>query len=259
MVDLSSFLKNADEFLQFQRLEEKANISINDYNIMDTNFLDPFWQDMALSIKNREPSLAVSFFGAYDDAERKIAVYSPDFMQLTEEDFISVVGFKNQFNDIKHSDCLGRILSLGINRDHIGDIIVGDEIFFVIKKSIENFLISEFRDIRRHSIELKKYELSYFRDFMDKMEENKIFKEKIILIPSLRADAILSKLFNISRQKAQEKISKGELKINHRVEERASTEIKLPALISLRGYGRVQIEEEIGLTQKGKIRIRIRK
>lgn len=250
MVDDLSFLLNDDEKLQYTRIEEKARNAFRNHSKEAVYFLNPFWQEMAVSISKRFDDIEAYFFDGINNAESKFLVFAPWYTEPLEEDYISIISFKNPYSDIKHSDVLGKILSLGIERKVIGDIIVSDNVYIVVSKSIESFILSEFRDIRKHEIEP-----FVVKDIIEFPKNN--YAEKIIVVPSMRLDAITSKIYNISRTDAQNKISKGLLKLNYRVFDKYSYEIKEECMISLRGYGRARINEIVGTTQKGNLKIRM--
>lgn len=73
----------------------------------------------------------------------------------------------------------------------------------------------------------------------------------------MRLDAIVSKVYNISRSQAQGKIENGLLKLNYRVVDKPATELKEDSLISLRSFGRVKVKEVVGQTQKGNLRLKV--
>lgn len=254
MVEDLSFL-NKDEVGDYKKLEDKVLIANRRNTYEETDFLDPFWQKMLKSIVNSYPEMSVSFFGAYNDAERKICVvYNSYLSEPVEEDYITVLAFDYNTDDIKHKDVLGKILSLGIERYTIGDIYFNKNTCFIaVKKSVEAFLMTEFRDIRRHSVEL------YSPVNFDVKNVKPDLKEETIISASLRADLIVSKIYNIKRNVASNMIDKGLFKHDYRVFLRSDKPINIPSLISLRGYGRVHVDEIDGKTGKDNLRIKIRR
>lgn len=250
MVDELSFLYNDDEKIKYSRIEEKALIALNNFRAEPVDFLDPFWQEMSVSIAQKYDDLKAIFFGGMDNAENKYLVFCPWYMDLEAKDFISIICFDNPYDDIKHSDVLGKLLSLGIDRRTLGDIFVGEKVYIVVSKSVESFLLTEFRDIRRHGI------IPYTVDKAPSIIKDS-YKETSVIVHSLRLDAIVSKVYNISRSQAQGKIENGLLKLNYRVVDKPATELKEDSLISLRSFGRVKVKEVVGQTQKGNLRLKV--
>lgn len=252
MVDELSFLYNDDEKIKYSRIEEKALIALNNFRAEPVDFLDPFWQEMSKSIAQKHDDLKAIFFSGMDNAENKYLVFCPWYMDLEAKDFISIICFDNPYDDIKHSDVLGKLLSLGIDRRTLGDIVVGDRVYIVVNKSVESFLLAEFRDVRRHSI------IPYIVDSVPSITAED-YKEDTVIVPSLRLDAVVSKIYNISRSQAQVKIENSLLKLNYRIVDKPSFEVKENSLISLRSFGRVRIKEVTGTTQKGNLRLKVEK
>ena len=73
----------------------------------------------------------------------------------------------------------------------------------------------------------------------------------------MRLDAVVSKVYNISRSETQGKIENGLLKLNYRIVDKPASEVKEDSLISLRSFGRVKIKEVTGTTQKGNLRLKV--
>lgn len=76
-------------------------------------------------------------------------------------------------------------------------------------------------------------------------------------VSSLRLDAIVSAAFSISRGKAQSLIRSEKTTINWTVVSNTSFIVKEGDILSLRGYGRIKLEEVLGNTKKGRIGIEI--
>lgn len=145
-------------------------------------------------------------------------------------------------------------MSMGIERETIGDIIFyKDACYFCVKKSVESFLLSQFQDIRRHSVTLYGVD----GDGLQVVESEKT--TEVIVAASLRADLLVSKIYNIKRNIATSMISKGMMKLDYRVFTRGDKQIELPALISLRGYGRVYVDEVVGRTGSDNLKVKLRR
>lgn len=254
MVEELSFL-NKEEVSYYKILEEKVLISNRRNSYEETDFLDPFWQKMLVSIVNKFDGVSVSFFGAFNNAERCIGVIYNDYLpESVESDYMSVLAFDSKFDDVKHKDVLGKLISMGIERETIGDIIFyKDACYFSVRKSVESFLLSQFQDIRRHSATL----YSVDAEGLQVVESEKT--TEVIVAASLRADLIVAKIYNIKRNIATSMISKGMMKLDYRVFTRGDKQIKLPALISLRGYGRVYVDEVVGRTGSDNLKVKLRR
>ena len=78
------------------------------------------------------------------------------------------------------------------------------------------------------------------------------------IIPAITAN-IIPIIFNIKRNIATSMISKGLMKLDYRVFTRGDRQVELPALISLRGYGRVYVDEVVGRTGSDNLKIKLRR
>ena len=76
---------------------------------------------------------------------------------------------------------------------------------------------------------------------------------------SLRIDSAISECYGLSRTISSKLIEADKVKLNYKVITNSSKAIKQGDLISVRGYGRFIIEEVIGETRKGRVRIQIKK
>jgi RNA-binding protein YlmH len=73
----------------------------------------------------------------------------------------------------------------------------------------------------------------------------------------MRLDAVAAAGFSLGRAEAQELIRRGLVKLNHLPEERTDARVGAGDLISIRGYGRLRVDEEQGLTKKGRLGVQM--
>lgn len=93
-------------------------------------------------------------------------------------------------------------MSLGIQRDQLGDIIVGEDIQFVLTKQLESYIISELTRIKGASVKLN----SIPTEDMIQSEEN--WKVHSTTVSALRLDVVLKEMIHKSRNIAQQLIIK---------------------------------------------------
>ena len=73
-----------------------------------------------------------AFFGGHDNAERLIFAALPDWAESADDITFPITAVKCSHRpgfSLSHSDYLGALMSLGIERDRVGDIIVGERIY----------------------------------------------------------------------------------------------------------------------------------
>ena len=67
--------------------------------------------------------------------KRKRAIISPNYYEPKESDFdltLMEIDYPEKFVTLKHQHILGTLMSLGIEREQVGDIIVNERIQFVL-------------------------------------------------------------------------------------------------------------------------------
>ena len=72
---------------------------------------------------------------------------------------------------------------------------------------------------------------------------------------SLRLDSVISEIYNISRQRSKQLIESGKVKVNWTENTRPDFLLELLDIVSIRGFGRIQIQELEGKTKKEKYRV----
>lgn len=214
-------------------------------------FLNPF----EISVLNdiaKINNIEIVFLSCNESSERQIFVANPYSNEINTRNYISVLEFKK--NNIKHPDVLGALLNLGLERNDIGDIYVGDEIceFVVLNKDRDfvKFNLSKIKN-ERVNIDLKKDNILNLPkiDYI----ENRGF------VSSLRLDNIVSEFINLSRSKAKILIQRRLVKVNYQIIDNPSKIIDENSLISIRKEGRFIFDKVIGKSKKDNYHIEYRK
>lgn len=190
----------------------------------------------------------VTFYGGTDFAERKIArfgcevAYDEEFpLKIVE---ITLLGGRFS-KPVTHRDVLGAIMSCGVERDKVGDILVGEHIYAVLYDTICEHIVRELTQIGRNNVEVK-IVTTVCDDAKPKFDTVKIPAQ------SNRLDAITCKLYNLSREKAAELCEQGKLAIDGVPCEKGSRSLKAGETVSARGYGKFRFDGENGQSKKGK-------
>ena len=216
-----------------------------------TAFLDPRQGAMAEAEFKFSKHI---FYGGYEDAERRIMVFLPDYLnELDDENNpleVLRLSVPKGSKKLSHRDYLGSILSLGINRNVTGDIIVRDDgADIIILKSMEEFLLSNYSKAGHTSFNTEIVPIS------DLSIEDVNFKEKRDTVASLRLDNLVSCGFNLSRGKAQEAIAGGIVFVNGVQCLKADKELSEGDKLVLRGKGKIVLQEVGKTTRKDRISI----
>lgn len=250
---LTAHIKDIDLKNKMFRIIDKANGSLKNYDVRFSDFLNPFEVESAKAILNANDDLKYTVDGGYDESERKIVFIYPFYMDYEDINetlrFIQIEGnFK--FKSISHKDYLGSLLSLGIKREKIGDIIIHENFCQVIVTfDICDFILMNLEKVARNNVKLKEISRK------EVVYNPPNYKEINFTVSSSRIDCIISGLYNISRQESAKLISNEKVQVNYEKITSCSKEIKSESLISVRGKGRSQINNIGSLTKKGKIKV----
>lgn len=233
-------------------LYEKMMLSYNrDIPMFGSDFYPPnIWKFFEDEVKIK--GLKVESFGAFNESERRMI----SFNNIYNIDYpIKVLRIENlsKFTKINHRDYLGSILSLGIERDKIGDLIVRENLCYVaVYDEIADYIIMNLKNISKAPCKITEV-------FEDVKEITYEFKEETILISSIRLDSIVAKLINKSRAMAQKIIEDGSVLINYNVNREKSFEVKKDDRITIRRYGKYIMGDCTSRSKSGKFKINIKK
>lgn len=232
-----------EQFL-ISHAHDKCNECINKNMITATGFLDVHEQTI---LANERFSNNCVFYGGYEDSERKILCFLPDYLE--EPEGLSVLkATHNGYKKLTHRDYLGSLMSLGIKRENIGDIIVSDNgAQIIIRDEIGEYLLTNLASAGKASLSLEVLPVTELE-----LTEPKI-KEVSKTVASLRLDSVVSALFNISRTMSLEFISAGKVFLNSREVTKPDKTITEGDKITLRTKGKAVITSASGTSKKGRI------
>jgi RNA-binding protein YlmH len=75
----------------------------------------------------------------------------------------------------------------------------------------------------------------------------------------MRLDSVASSGFGDSRNKMSRDIENEKVKLNWKIESDPAAEVEIGDLISVRGRGRVKVEEQRGISNKGRIKLTLKR
>ena len=144
------------------------------------------------------------------------------------------------------------MVGLGIDRDQLGDIISNGERWqLLVNKQMLSYLKHNFQKVGKISIRIEE------RDYPDLIIPIDHWSYTTAIVSSLRLDTLIASIFHISRQRSKELVEGNKVKVNWAEEIRPDFMIELLDIISIRGYGRIQIKNIEGRTKKDKIKLDI--
>ena len=217
-----------------------------------SGFLTPFEQDMAGTISNSLGDLQVDFDGGFIGAERQRAAFCHEEFAGTPNFEIAVIKaeWNGEFARLSHGDVLGSIMSLGIDREIIGDIIATKNFAkILVDKKLADYFIMNLTRIGNTAVKTTLDELENIEPKEERIKEIKA------TVASLRADSIAAAGFGMSRSKAADDIAAEKVKLNWQTVKNSSQTIKQGDILSMRGRGRLEVTEIRGQTKKGRISV----
>lgn len=208
---------------------------------------DVFWQE--------EPKLRYAGYGLYggfEDADRVMIRFGNPEELGYELDFpivcVHVRPLAQKFaEELSHRDFLGALMNLGIERSTIGDIKVGEkQAYLFCTESIAEFICDNLAQVRHTHVKCTVTE-----DFEDIPQEEPTCVD--IQVSSLRVDAVLARVYNMSREKSLELFRAGKVYVDGRLCENNARMLKTGETVNARGYGKFVLRGEPRETRKGKL------
>ena len=126
--NIEKIAANEDDRILLAKIWDKISRGMQKNILVHTGFLSPREQQMAQYLFGNEDGLR--FFGGYDEAERRMLVFLPDYCDETalyEEGPVSCLKATFYHTETpSHRDFLGALMGSGITRECVGDIFVED-------------------------------------------------------------------------------------------------------------------------------------
>ena len=190
-----------------------------------------------------------AFYGGYSDAERCVLSIFPAFYPEEEINYpFRTVAFRYRAQkELTHRDVLGTLMSIGIRRDAVGDILCGKGLSVVFLRSdITDYVCEQIDRIGGEGVRVT-------ADYDGELPLSVEYEQIHDTIASPRIDSIVKSLIHCSREKAAEMIRLGHVSINHRPTESVSGAVAAEDTISIRGYGRYIVRQIGPETKKGRL------
>lgn len=214
-----------------------------------TPFLSEAQQEAAARLLNAAGHPRHLFAGGYPGAERRVCALLPDWQEEdTFEPPYTALRCRWQSGDkLTHRDFLGSILGQGIDREKVGDILVGDGVCdILVMKELCPYLLQNFDSAGRTRLRVE--------EISPEMLEPPEKQVKIIhdTVSSLRLDSVMATGFSLSRGKAADAISAGRVEVNHALCLKADRTVAQGDVLTCRGLGKCVLTEVNGLSKKGR-------
>ncbi len=188
------------------------------------------------------------FFGGYVGAKRKLFVALPEWAESAEDfNVVSALtfSFKKEYT-LAHRDFLGALMSVGLTRESIGDILTesGRAVVFCLPE------VAEY--IKQQITKVGNVGVIITNGYTGTLPTAGQVVTQTASVASMRLDNIVSAITNCSRLKAQTLIESGFVKHCSVPETKITATVKNGDSVSVKGFGRFNILGCAGQTKSGR-------
>lgn len=203
-------------------------------------------------------------FGGYESAERRCIYLLPEYLEgvtsyyeieecLDDGRIVSLSVRGSGYRTLTHRDYLGALMSLGVERQVLGDVVFESEdtsrAVVFCDAIIAKYISSELKKIANDAVSV--CEIVLPRDFTP----HRSFLHISDTVASERIDCVVASLCSLSREKARACVESELVQVDYRTCNRPDKDVCAPCIISVRGYGKFRISSLSEKTKKGRIRL----
>ena len=259
---LASLTDKYERFLQYEYL-------------IVSDFLNLSQQSAVSSLLKRwrAEGTKTFLFGGLPDAERRMVVFVPSYMEISDEDGLleyfrenpqecplvlldlKIAGGQNRGGrSLSHRDYLGSLLGEGIRREKMGDILVRpDGAQAVVTRELGEYLQMHYGKAGNVSLNVEVLPIS--------AADTGIIRREIVefTVTSPRLDSIVAGVFHLSRKDAQTAIARGLVFVNETEMLKPDHSLKGGEKLVLRGKGKAIYQGVSGTSKKGKVYVTLEK
>ncbi len=152
---------------------------------------------------------------------------------------------------LSHRDYLGSLMNLGIERAKIGDIVSREGSAFVfVKEEIAEYIQNNLTRVRHTDVTVSE---------TDGVPNGELYvtERRRIVLSGERVDAVIAKVYNLSREEAGRLFLRGLVFVNGREIASPSHKPKENDIVSVRGYGRFVYVGQESTTKRGRMGVAV--
>ena len=253
--NIDKIAKNPEDRLLLAKVWDKINAGLRKSIPANSCFLSPRELEMTRLLFGEPEGL--HRFGGYDEAERQMLVYLPEYMDeeslyWDDSPVVCLRAVYYEGDSLTHRDFLGALMGTGVARETVGDICVGKgSCDFFVTREIAPWLLQNFSSAGRTRFRLS--EISLTEASIPEPE----IKEIRDTLASMRLDAVISSGFRIGRSLASDYVNAGKAAINGLPCTKSDKTVNEGDKVSVRGLGKIKIQQVNGQTKKGRISVLI--
>lgn len=249
--DFIEFFKY-DDAASLANLYEKAALSNKTGKCIFFNeFYPPVIWTRLIELENKL-GVKIDTFGIFECADRRVIAFNRHYGEEVPIT-LAEIGINSKFENITHRDCLGSIMSFGIKREKFGDLVLNEnKLYFPVVDEVFDYISERLTKIKHTPIKVKRAD-----SYTETSKKN--YEEKVIVVTSLRIDALVSSITGVSRSKAIDLIKQNFVKVNYMDVNEKDKYISMKDVVTIKKYGKFIFDEEVSKTNKERLRIKIKK
>ena len=239
-----------------ERLVDLAEASFRQGHYTFTHFLSLAEQDEFYQIESELQYAGVTVFGGSEGTERQMIRFgNPEEFGYEEQFSICCIHCRPMAarfaEKLSHRDVLGALMNLGIEREVIGDIrVLEKESYFFCLESMRQYICDNLTKVRHTGVLCEKIE-----ELPPAVKPN--LKREELVLTSPRCDAVVAKVFSLSRSKVIPLFREKKVFVDGRIYENNSGLLDPDTVISVRGYGKIIYRGILRETKKGRYTVAI--
>lgn len=244
----------ADDGLLLSRVEDVAEAA-GRHAVRFLSFLDGREQAVVTQhFSARRLDAQIFFWGGFADAERRMLGVFPEGVEPDGAMFpITAVQITWKGIELTHRDFLGALLSLGLKREKVGDLVIQQKrCVAFLEDAVASFVLSNLSRVGRTSVSCAVYT-------GEDVRREAHFEEINDTVASERLDCVVAALINLSRAQAEKCIAGGLVALDFLPVTDRACKVPSGATVSVRGHGRFLVDAVGPPTRKGRLRLTARK
>jgi RNA-binding protein YlmH len=237
--DLLKRLKTPEEKLALAKVLDRLFLCLNNGVCAYSDFINILHANKFIQWIQDEYGASGIAYGGADDCERVMIGFCPDDVAPEFPVCRVLIKYNDRFGKLTHRDFLGSLLGLGLDRRMIGDIIADDTVIAFVHKNIADDICSNLKQVKRSPVSAIISNIPADSDALPRPDSGSFVR---VSVKQPRLDSVISAAFHLSRQKAGEVI-KRRVSVDYSPVTADSHTVKVNQIITVRGYGRIVVQE----------------
>ena len=259
-----------EDKILIDKIEDKARLCSENSMITNSDFLDMHERSVVSELRLQYPDVKIIFYGVFEDAERTVAVFLPEYIEAENTDELRAYFEENPDDNplcviklekdkfspaLSHRDYLGALMGLGIRRETTGDIAVDENgCKTVVLSKIAPFVAENMNKAGRGTLKAEIIPVSQAENGKKSTGVPDSFT-----VSSMRLDSVVKNAFRVSRNDAVSAIENGIVFVNDIECVKPDKKVSAEDKIVFRRKGRIIVNDCSAVSKKGRIIVEITK